>query len=90
MQVTVEIPDTLIQRVRDAFGEDLGRAAIEGIARDGYRAGKFTRYEVQQLLGFDNRWDTERWLGKHGVVMNYSATDLEADRKTLDRALEDR
>ena len=89
MQVTVEIPDALVQRLRDAVGEDLGRAAIERFAREGYETGKLSRYEVQQLLGFDNRWETERWLGEHGVGMNYSSDDLESDRKTLDEVLGD-
>ncbi len=87
MQVTVEIPDALVERVRAAVGEDLGRAAVEQFAREGYEAGKLSRYEVQRLLGFDNRWDTERWLGQHGIRKNYSLADLEADRKTLDRVL---
>lgn len=87
MLVTVDIPDALASRVREAVGGDLGRAAVEELALKGYRAGKLTRFEVQQLLGLDNRWDTERWLGRRGASMNYSLSDLESDRGTLDRLL---
>ena len=49
--------------------------------------GALSRYQVQELLGFTNRWDTEDWLGRHQATVQYSLEDLEADRKTLDRLL---
>lgn len=90
MQFTLEIPDALAERLYDMVGPDLGRAAIERLALEGYESGSLTRYEVQQLLGFDNRWDTEAWLGRHGAHVDYSIADLEADRVTLDRILDER
>ncbi|HMO25637.1 MAG TPA: UPF0175 family protein [Tepidisphaeraceae bacterium] len=68
-------------------GGDGGRLAIERIALDGYRAGELTRFELQQLLGFDNRWDVEQWLAERDVPHEYSVADLHKDRETLNRIL---
>lgn len=87
MQLTFEIPDALVERLRSAVGDDLARAAIEQIAREGYEAGKLSHFEIQQLLGFNNRWDTEQWLVRHRVRLNYSLKDLQDDRVTLDHLL---
>ncbi len=85
MQVTLNIPDNLAEQLRAAVGSDIGRAAIEHLALEGYRTRKLSRYEVQQLLGFDNRWDVENWLGAHGIDSNYSIDDLEADRNAINQ-----
>jgi predicted HTH domain antitoxin len=65
------------------------RSAIEQAAIADYENGSLSFFEVQQLLGFDNRWDTEEWLGSRGVCMNYSMEDLEQDRQTLARIFGD-
>jgi len=44
-----------------------------------------SRHQVQRLLGFDNRWDAEEWLGTRGASVQYSLADLNQDRATLDR-----
>ncbi len=89
MVVILDIPDALVGRLREAVGDDLARAAVEGYALEGYRTGALSRFEVQQLLGLDNRWDTERWLGRRGASLNYTLADLESDRQTLDQLLGD-
>ena len=83
MQLTLNVPDEIAERLQAAHGLDLGRAALERFALESYRARTITRYQLQQLLGFDNRWDTEEWLGKMGEHETYSLEDLEADRQTL-------
>ena len=87
MELTRTIPDDLAISLRQSRGEDLGRAALESLTLDGYRAGDLSLYQVQRLLGFDNRYDTEEWLGHRGVFPSYSLGDLRADRDTLDRLL---
>ena len=57
---------------------------MEAMAIEGYRSGKLSFAEVGTLLGFDNRWDTEEWLGYRGLNWNYSFQDLERDRRTHD------
>jgi hypothetical protein len=87
MTVTIQIPDEAENVLRNAFGENLSRAALEAMAVEGYRTGKLSAYEVQTLLGLEDRWETESWLGSRGVSRNYSVEDLEADRETLRRVL---
>ena len=69
MQLTLEIPDDLAARLRAVHGEDLSRATVQKLALAGYLDGTFSRYQVQRLLGFDNRWDTEEWLGSRGATL---------------------
>lgn len=87
MQLTLDIPDDLAAQLRAAVGDDLGRAALEQLALEGYQAGTMSRYQVQRLLGFDNRWDTEEWLGCRGAHVQYTIADLDDDRANLDRIL---
>ena len=87
MTVSFNIPEQAKETLQQAFGENLGCAAIEALAIEGYRSGKLSNYEVQTLLGLEDRWHTQSWLGQHGVNENYTLEDLEADRQTLDRVL---
>lgn len=87
MTLSIDISKQAEDVLRGAFGEDLSRAALEAMALEGYRAGKLSCYDIQKILGLDNRWDAEEWLGGHGADLNYSLADLEADRQTLNRVL---
>ncbi len=87
MTVSIHIPEQAEGVLRGAFGDDLDRTALEAMAIEGYRTGKLSRHEVQILLGFEDRWETELWLGNKGIHLNYGMQELEADRKTLDRLL---
>jgi hypothetical protein len=87
MDFSITIPDQAGETLRQAFGEDLSRAALEAMAIEGYRSGKLSTYEVQTLLGLEDRWATEAWLAQHQVHLNYGWEDLEADRAALDRVL---
>lgn len=83
MTVSIDIPKQAEDFLRSAFGENLGRAALEAIAIEGYRSDKLSSHEVQTLLGFEDRWETDAWLAKKGVYLNYRLEDLQADRRTL-------
>ncbi|MEM6782148.1 MAG: UPF0175 family protein [Bacteroidota bacterium] len=82
MEITLALPDDLAQRLRAESG-DLSRRALEALAVDAYRTGTFTPAEVQALLGFASRWDTESFLVSRGASLAYEAADLDADRATL-------
>ena len=77
------------QELKNVFGSDLNRAALEALAIVGYRSGKLSLAQVGRMLGFDNRWQTEEWLGGRGVTWNYTLEDLEADRITLAECFKD-
>lgn len=87
MSITLELDSEAQQALEKAFGEELNRAAIEALAIEGYRLGKLSMHQVQELLGFEDRWETQDWLGGRGVSLSYTLEDLESDRATLDRVL---
>ena len=87
MNISLDIPSDQERALRDAWGEDLDRVALEAIAIEGYRSGKFGAATVGRLLGHESRWVTERWLADRSVFSNYSMEDLEADRQTLEKLL---
>ena len=66
MNVMVPIPDDLAAR----FGSEaeLGRRVVEALALEEYRAGRLTRPEVRQVLGFNTRGELDGFLKEHGVV----------------------
>ena len=52
---------------------------LEALAAQGYRDGKLTHAEVQQMLGFNSRWQTDAFLRQAGVCLDYTEADLERD-----------
>ncbi|MFO0935122.1 MAG: UPF0175 family protein [Gemmataceae bacterium] len=84
MLLTINIPDEIFSRLGVTHGGDVARSTVEKLALASYQDGTLSRFHVQQLLGFDNRWDTEEWIGARGATMQYSLEDLETDRRNLD------
>ena len=89
MAVTIKLPPEIEQELRESFGPDLDRAALEALVLEGYRSNRFGIAQVRRMLGFESRFDAESWLGAHGVRLNYGLADLEADRATLRNVLPD-
>src|SRR5881296_1260970 len=61
MQITVELPNDLIQRPNPA------REALEALAIAGFRAGTLTAFQAAQLLEFSSRFEFERFLKERGI-----------------------
>jgi predicted HTH domain antitoxin len=77
MQITVQLPDDLIQH------SDPGREALEALAIEGYRAGTLSHYEAGQLLGL-SRFEFDGFLKERHIYDHaYDVEDLEQDRETL-------
>ena len=51
MQVTLEIPDDMAQRLMSRE-QDPARAALEAVAIEGYRSGALSALQMRRLLGF--------------------------------------
>jgi predicted HTH domain antitoxin len=83
MQVTVDIPDDLADRLtRD--GQDPARSTLEAVAIEGYRSGALTSSQARRLLGFETRYELDGFLKTHHVWEGaYGIDDLESDRKTM-------
>jgi len=86
MAITFEIPADIESQLATQFA-DVAQAAKEAFVVEGYRAGKFGISTVRRILGFETRWEAERWLSDRHVPINYTCEDLEADRQTLNRVL---
>lgn len=78
--VAIEIPEDIASR----FGQqdELSRVALKALAAEGYRSGKLTHAEVQRLLGFASRWETDAFLKQAGAYLDYTESDLEDDLET--------
>ncbi len=77
MQITVQLPDDLIQHPNP------GREALEALAIEGYRAGTLSHYQASQILGL-SRFEFEGFLKeRHTYDHAYDLEDLEEDRETL-------
>lgn len=86
VEVTVKLPEN-VARSFGATPEDISRHLLEDAAIEGYRTGRLSQRQVGEMLGLDY-WQTESFLTEHQVALNYTATDLEADRAALHRILD--
>ncbi len=81
MNVAIELPKEIANSLAGSHG-DLSRIALEALAAQGYRDGKLTHADVQQMLGFNSRWETDAFLKHAGAYLDYSEADLERDLAT--------
>ncbi|MGH8210156.1 MAG: UPF0175 family protein [Steroidobacteraceae bacterium] len=85
MDVLVSMPDQVARQWGDT-PKAIGRHVVEDAVIERYRAGRLSHRQIGEALGLDY-WQTESFLKKRGVPLNYSATDLEADEAALDKIL---
>ena len=81
--ITVSLPEDIANHLAAAPG-DLSRAALEGLALEGYRTGKLSSAQVRRMLGFETRIQVHAFLKEHGVFFHYGPDDLEHDRQAGD------
>lgn len=80
MQITLDLPDELIQH----FNQDhLLREILEALVVQAYQMEKITSAEVGRILGLSSRWTVEAFLKQHNADLHYDEADLERDRQTL-------
>lgn len=84
MDVTIQLPDNIAQRLRTA-GSDLSRRVVEALLVDEYRNGRLTGEELKQLLGVRTRMGLDKFLKAHGILIDYTIADLEEERRGLSR-----
>jgi hypothetical protein len=83
MEVTIHVPDTLLQRLQERWGEGLPRHVVESWVLEDFHTGILTTEEVRQLLGYETRFEVPGFLKAHGTSF-YTMKDLEQDFATLD------
>ncbi|MEQ9235771.1 MAG: UPF0175 family protein [Coleofasciculus chthonoplastes F3-SA18-01] len=82
MQITIEIPDEIAQRLDQTRGS-LSRRLLEVIIADAYHCGKINTAEVRQILQLPSRLETHAFLKRMRVYLNYDESELQQDLKTL-------
>ncbi len=78
MDVAIEVPPEIARSLAGPH-DDLSRVALEALAAQGYRSGKLTHAEVQRMLGFNSRCQTDAFLKQAGAYVDYAEADLERD-----------
>jgi hypothetical protein len=84
MDLTLHIPDEVAERLA-ASGVELSRRALEAFALEGHKAGRITEAQVQKLMGFATRGESDGFLKAHEVWLAYLPEDLERERAALRR-----
>ena len=84
MNVTVEIPDDVANRL-SATGGDLSRRALEALVAEEYRQGHLNKPDLRRLLGFATSDQIDTFLKAHEVWIDYTVEDLELERVGLQR-----
>jgi hypothetical protein len=81
LQVTLEIPEDLAQSLGVDAGS-LSRAALEALALEGVRSGKLSVSQARRLLGIKSRYEMDRFLKAHGVLLPTTLSDVQHDAET--------
>ena len=82
MQITVDIPDEIAQRLGQT-GDNLAHKLLEMVIADAYRAGILSTAEVGRILQLPSRLETHAFLKRMAVYLNYDEIELERDLQTL-------
>ena len=84
MELTVQIPDDVAQRL-SATGGDLARRALEALVAEEYKQGRLTKPDLRRLLGFETSDQIDSFLKAHDIWIDYTVEDLERERAGLKR-----
>lgn len=86
MQVNIQLPPNIEERLRDEFG-NLERLAKESLLVSLYRQDKITKHELATILGID-RFQADELLSRYGVIEDLpSAVEITAESQRLESQL---
>lgn len=84
MEVARALPDALVPRLQQQWGDDLSRHVLESVALACCRARMLGESALRRVLGLATRVEVHAFLKAHEVPF-YTLEDLEHGRKILDR-----
>lgn len=84
MNLTLEIPDDVADRL-NAAGGDLARRALEAFGLEEYKSGHLTEDGLRRLLGFSTRYQLDGFLKAHAVWIDYTIEDYHREMQGLKR-----
>jgi len=82
MQITIDIPDKIAQRL-EGKSKHIERIVLEVLVADAYGSGGLSTAEVGRILGLASRLETHAFLKRMGVYLNYDDAELERDIQTI-------
>ena len=82
MQITLEIPDRIAQRL-GGESKPIERRVLEILVADAYSSGGLSTAEVGRILGISSRLETHAFLKRMGVYLNYDKAELERDLQSI-------
>jgi chromosome segregation and condensation protein ScpB len=69
MQITIEVPDELAERLLGNEHSPLSRQVLEVLAVEAYKADRLTSAEVGRILGL-SRWEVDAFLKQHQAYLD--------------------
>jgi len=75
--IAIELPEDIASRL--GGNDQLSDVALRALAAQAYRDGHLTHAEVQRVLGFKSRWETDAFLKQAGAYLDYTEADLDND-----------
>ena len=82
MQITIEIPDELAQRL-NCDRPALERQLLEALVVQGYQSEQISSAEVGRILDLPSRLAVDAFLKQHHADLHYDENDLEQDLAVL-------
>jgi Uncharacterised protein family (UPF0175) len=90
MEIVLTIPDEIAAQIQNGSGEPIARRVLELTALEAYRQGLLTENQLRQMLGFTTRYQLDGFLKAHGILFDYSPTELEREAETSRMLVEKR
>lgn len=84
MNITVSIPDSLAEELAER--QDLSRQMLEALAIESYRQENLSLGQVAELLNLSLD-ETDAFLKRHGVPLNYTFEDMKRDQQAIEMFL---
>lgn len=78
MTLDLPISPALAESLRRRL-PSLDRAALEGLALEGYRHGALSLAQVGEILGLTSRWEAQDFLASFGSWPDYDPDTLSAE-----------
>jgi hypothetical protein len=86
MQITIELPEEIGNQLQQKW-DNLPQKILESLALEAYRQGLMTSAQIQTMLKFSSRWQTEQFLKENQAYLDYTEADLAEDLETLNNLL---
>lgn len=84
MQITIEIPEEMAQKIA-AAGESLQRRTFEALVAEEYRLARLHKPDLRRILGLNTSAEIDAFLKAHQVFDDYSIDELNREAAALER-----